>query len=243
MAVLPELWPTSFVGEPTDAMIAESIAAEEDMVRLSGELDLVVVGGGLVAEDGEVFNRALVADHGRVAGEYRKIHMFTPNAEHRHHTPGRAPLILDTSVGRIGVLICYDIRFPELVRFYFYKNVEVLCVPSQWPEARADHWRTLVKARAIENEMFVVGCNRTGSEPSMKTDDTLLFPGDSRIVDPMGRVICDGSGEATPLCGELDMRKIRTMRRILPVAKDRRPKLYRELWDTAWAGEEARTKD
>ena len=199
------MWPTSFVGEPSDALIAESREAEEDMVRLSGELDLVVVGGGLVAEEGETFNRALVADHGRVAGEYRKIHLFTPNAEHRYHTPGRAPLIVDTSVGRLGVLICYDIRFPELVRFYFYKNVEVLCVPSQWPEARADHWRSLIKARAIENEMFVVGCNRTGSEASMKTDDTLVFPGDSRIADPMGRIIADGSGESGPLCGELDM--------------------------------------
>lgn len=234
LAVLPEMWPTSFVSEPSDELIAASMAAEQDTVRLSGELDMVIVGGGLLVEDGECFNRAVVAEKGEIVGEYRKIHLFSPIAEQRYHTPGRTPLIVDTSVGRIGVVICYDIRFPELIRYYFYENVEILCVPSQWPEARTDHWRVLMKARAIENEMFTIGCNRTGSEHSLKNDEPLVFPGDSRIVDPMGQVIAAGAGDSEPVLGEISLRKVRTMRRILPVSKDRRPELYRDLWSSTW---------
>ncbi len=234
--MLPEMWTTSFNGRPSDELLKASAEAEDAIVRLSSELDMIIVGGGPVADEGKVFNRALVAENGEVTGDYRKVHLFSPNAEHRYHDAGHEPLIVDTDIGRIGVVICYDIRFPELIRYYFYRNVEILCVPSQWPEARADHWRILAKARAIENEMFVVGCNRTGSETSQKNgEEALVFPGDSRIVDPMGKVVSAGSGESEPLIGELEMRRVRTMRRILPVAKDRRPQVYSELWNDVWS--------
>lgn len=231
LAVLPEMWPTSFVPEPTTALIEESARAEEDMVRLSNELGLLVVGGGFEERDGALYNRALVVDRGNVLGAYRKIHLFTPNAEPRYLKAGDEPLILDTRLGRLGVLICYDIRFPELVRHYYMEEVEILAVPAQWPEARAEHWRTLLRARAIENQCFVVGCNRTGSEPSIKhPGENLVFPGDSRIVDPTGEVLVSGSGEKATLLAEIDPRNSRTMRRIVPVAKDRRPDVYRRLW-------------
>ena len=141
---------------------------------------------------------------------------------------------MNSSVGRIGLVVCYDIRFPELVRYYFHKDVQLLVVPAQWPEARSLHWRTLLQARAIENQLFVVGCNRTGLEPSLKTGESLHFPGDSRIVDPMGEILAAGAGEDSPVVAEIELRKVRTMRRILPVCKDQRPKLYKRLWEKAW---------
>jgi predicted amidohydrolase len=186
LAVLPEMWPTSFVKDASDALLDASARAEDSVTKLSRELQMVIVGGGLERDGEQMFNRALVADRGVVLGSYRKIHLFSPHAENRHYAPGARPLIVDTSVGRIGVLICYDIRFPELVRYYFYRDTALLAVPSQWPESRSEHWRILLKARAIENEMFVAGCNRTGVEGSLKNDESLLFPGDSRIIDPMG---------------------------------------------------------
>jgi predicted amidohydrolase len=235
LVVLPEMWTTSFVKEPTADLLREAKAAEQAVAQISAELGLIVVGGGLEEEKGAFFNQCQVVDSGRVLGSYRKIHLFSPHAEHRHLQPGAAPLILDTRLGKLGVMICYDIRFPELVRYYFHMGVEILVVPAQWPEARSDHWRTLLKARAIENQMFVLGCNRTGTEESLKNDEILVFPGDSCIVDPMGEVLALGDGSDEPVLAEIRPKKIRTIRRILPVHRDRQAQVYRELWQPVWA--------
>jgi predicted amidohydrolase len=234
LVVLPEMWPTSFVTTVTDALLDASRASEQAVIDLARELDLVVVGGGLEREDGHLFNRALVVESGTVLGSYRKIHLFSPHAENRYLTAGSDPLIVETRLGRIGVLICYDLRFPELVRHYFSRKTDLLAVPSQWPEARSEHWRVLLKARAIENEMFVVGCNRTGVEASLKNEELLSFPGDSRIIDPMGEVLGSGAGEDGPVLGEVALRKVETMRRILPIRKDRRIDVYERLWQGDW---------
>ena len=233
-AVLPELWTTSFTQEIDDAMLTASLAAEQALVELSRELGMVIVGGGVEREKSCLYNRALVIDNGRILGNYRKVHLFSVNGEQRVMTHGQEPLVVDTSLGRVGVLICYDMRFPELVRHYFYEGVQILAVTAQWPEARATHWRTLTRARAIENEMFVVGCNRTGNETSLKNEEQVVFPGDSRIVDPMGEPLATGTGEDEPVLGTIEIRKVKAMRRILPLMKDSRPKVYRAIWQQAW---------
>lgn len=234
LAVMPEMWTTSFVPDASDALLAASLRAEARIAELSSTLGLTIIGSAPEPDDGQVFNRAVVWERGKSIGAYRKIHLFSPNNEHKHHAPGHEPLIVNSALGRIGVVICYDLRFPELIRFYFYARADVLAVPAQWPEARADHWRILLKARAIENEMFVVGCNRIGFESSLKSDEQLVFPGDSRIVDPMGQVVAEGAGADNPIVAELDMKRVRVMRRILPVAKDRRPDLYARMWNRPW---------
>ena len=230
LAVLPEMWPTSFVATATEELVAASLAAEARMVALSGEFGMLVVGGGIGGSPGKLENRAVVADCGQVLGVFRKIHTFSPHGEQRTMRGGEEALVLDTRCGRIGVLVCYDLRFPELVRWYFDQGAELLVVPAQWPEARAQHWRTLTRARAIENQCFVVGCNRTGTDVSLKTGEPLTFPGDSQIIDPMGEVLAAGTGEAAPVLAEIDLRKVRTMRKVLPIAKDRRPEVYKRLW-------------
>lgn len=234
LIVLPEMWPTSFLKEPTVNQIRDSREAERVITRLTEELGVMVIGSGLEEERGQFFNRCSVADRGKVLGTYRKIHMFSPNAEQRYMKPGRLPLVLDTRLGRIGVIICYDIRFPELTRYYFHMGVQVLAIPAQWPEARADHWRTLIRARAIENQMFVIGCNRTGAEASLRNEETLVFPGDSRIVDPMGDVIASAQGEEQPVLADIELRRCRSMQRILPIHKDSQPQVYRDLWQPIW---------
>lgn len=239
LIVLPEMWTTSFVEEVTEDLARRAEAAEAELLRLSKDLGVVIVGTSVESVGGRHFNRATVMDHGQELGVYRKIHLFSPNAENRVLSAGREPLVVESSVGRLGVLICYDIRFPELVRYYFQKNVEVLVVPAQWPEARSLHWRTMLQARAIENQLFVVGCNRCGLEPSLKTGESLHFPGDSRIIDPMGEILAAGTGEDGPVTAEIELRKVRTMRRILPVRKDQRPRLYKVLWDEVWAEQTA----
>jgi predicted amidohydrolase len=234
LCVLPELWSTSFLSNFDAATLAAAADAERELCALSEKHGLVVVGSTVEPADGRIFNTAFVYESGRVRGSYRKIHLFSPNLEHRNHAPGDEPLLVETGVGTLGVLICYDLRFPELARYYFHKGAELLVVPGQWPEARAQHWRTLLRARAIENQMFVVGCNRTGQEPSHKSGEPMAFPGDGRIVDPTGEVLAAGAGDAGAVVATIELRKIRTMRRILPVARDQRPGVYRRLFEAAW---------
>lgn len=234
LAVLPEMWSTSFMPEFPAEVLARAAAAEDELRRLSATHGMVIVGSSIEPTGDIPFNTARVYDCGRELGAYRKIHLFSPNAENRHHAAGDRPLLLDTSVGRIGVLICYDLRFPELVRWHFHKGAEMLVVPAQWPEARAQHWRTLLRARAIENEMFVIGCNRTGNETSLKTDEVMPFPGDGRIIDPTGEILAAGTGTDALLIAEIELRKVRLVRRILPISRDQRPTVYHQLWDDTY---------
>lgn len=234
LCVLPELWSTSFLSTFDAAVFAEAEAAEQELRDLSATHGLLVVGSTIEPVGEQVFNTAHVYHRGLRLGSYRKIHLFSPNVEHRLHATGDQPLVLETEFGTIGILICYDLRFPELSRYYFHRGVELLLVPGQWPEARAQHWRTLLRARAIENEMFVLGCNRTGQEPSLRNGEPMAFPGDGRIVDPTGEVLAAGSGEAGAVVATIERRKVRTVRRILPVGRDQRPMVYRRLFDEVW---------
>jgi len=229
LCVLPELWTTSFLTEFDDAVIEASNDAEQKLCELSREHSLVAVGSSIERDGDHIYNTARVYQRGEPIASYRKIHLFSPNVEHRHHHAGEQPCIVDTELGRLGVLICYDIRFPELPRHCFYEDAEILVVPGQWPEARSQHWRTLLRARAIENEFFVIGCNRTGQEASLRTGEAASFPGDGRIIDPTGEILATGNGDAGAVTALIELRKVRTMRRILPVASDLRPSLYRDL--------------
>ncbi len=234
LAVLPEMWTTSFTEGRDDELMRASSRAEIRLLELSAELDMMILGSAPHVDAGQTFNRAQLVDRGRVLGEYRKIHLFSPIGEHRNHVAGSEPLVVDTRLGRVAVAICYDIRFPELTRYFFQRHAELLLVPAQWPEARSDHWRCLVRARAIENQLFVIGANRIGVEESLRKDDQLSFPGDSRVVDPMGNIIAAGAGEDAPVMADLEIRRARLMRRILPIAKDRRPEVYVKMWRQAW---------
>ena len=234
LCVLPELWSTSFLAQFDDSTVAEAAQAEQELVDLSREHSLVVIGSTIEVSGELVFNTARVHQRGQLLGSYRKIHLFPPNLEHRRHARGNDPCLVDTEFGRIGVMICYDLRFPELARYYFHQGADLLVVPGQWPEARAQHWRTLLRARAIENQMFVIGCNRTGQEPSQRNGDAMAFPGDGRIVDPTGEVLAAGSGEAGAIVATIELRKIRTMRRILPIARDQRPSVYRQMFEVTF---------
>lgn len=238
LAVLPEMWSTSFAPSFDADLIAAAQDADRRLAALSAELDMVVIGSALEADGGKLYNRASVFDRGHTLATYRKIHLFSPNAENRQMAAGQRPVVVDTRLGRIGLIVCYDIRFGELTRWYFYRGAELLVVPAQWPEARASHWRALTDARAVENQCFVLGCNRTGSEGSLKTADQLVFPGNSRVIDPMGEALAVGRGEQAPVLATIELRKARAMRRAMPIEKDRRPALYREIWAEPWAPSE-----
>ncbi|PIE22876.1 MAG: carbon-nitrogen hydrolase [Planctomycetota bacterium] len=230
LCVLPELWSSSFMGSDTASVQGEVEDAHEEIRQLSRDLNVCIVGSGneLLA-DGKLYNRAHVYDKGELLGSYRKIHLFTPLGEERWFKSGSDALILDTEFARLGVAICYDLRFPELIRHLYQQGAEIIVIPAQWPDVRAAHWRLLNRARAVENQCFVAASNRCGLDPSLVSGKDVKYPGNSILIDPTGEVLAQGNGEEGVVSADFELRQVQLIRRAIPVTKDRRDDIYAEL--------------
>ena len=222
--VLPETWNTGFF--PKDELAELSCKDGAEVKDLIGSLAKkyavnIVAGSVSNVRDGRVYNTAMVFDRkGECVAEYDKTHLFSPMGEDEFYTAGNhlCRFILDGV--RCGVIICYDVRFPELTRTLALSGLDMLFVVSQWPKARTFHLRTLTTARAIENQMFVVCCNSCG-----KTNDT-VFGGNSAIINPLGEtLILAGEGEEI-LSAECDINMLAEIKGSIPVFRDRRQELY-----------------
>jgi predicted amidohydrolase len=158
---------------------------------------------------------------GEPFAEYSKVHLFRLMDEQRYLAEGNSMCRFELDDVPCGTLICYDIGFPEMARSLTLKGCKVLFVPAQWPRPRIDHWKKLLQARAIENQMYVVACNRVGSEGDNE------FPGHSMIIDPWGRTIDEmPEGNEGILFAEIDVDKVEELREAIPVFLDRRPLVY-----------------
>jgi predicted amidohydrolase len=159
---------------------------------------------------GAMTNSALVFSRGRKIHRYDKIHLFRPCNDHIYFAAGRTTetFVFRTADGarvRAGVEICFDLRFPELARMMALQGMVILFVPARWPKKRDDAWRTLLKARAIENQIFVVGCNAVGEEG-----------GNSYVFDPSGEELLSTSGDpgVPSHTVEIDLGRIAHARRL-----------------------------
>jgi len=220
LAVLPEMWSTGFAYKTLNELALRTAGIVEELLALSRELKLVIVGSMPEPGGDKVFNTVFLADNGTLAGVYRKIHLFSLLGEDRAFAGGDRWLLADTSVGKVGVIICYDLRFPELSRRLAVEGAQVICIPAQWPKPREEHWRTLVRARAIENQLFVVACNACG------LIGKLDFFGMSMIVDPKGEVLAEAGDEGGEILAPLDLQAMADWRAQIPCFNDRRPELY-----------------
>lgn len=237
LVVLPEMWPSGFPGPRAD--LRELTAADDDAwarVRvLSRELGLAVCGSGFGAAQAErPANRSRLCERGIELASYDKVHLFTPTAETESFTAGDSlPTAVELRGARVATLTCYDLRFPELTRPLFNAGVEVLCVSAQWPSARAAHWRALVLGIAVQNQCFVVACNRTGRDVIGRREIVLDFPGNSLIASPHGECLAEARPEDELVVAELELELARELRRRVCVERDRRPELY-----ARWARDE-----
>jgi omega-amidase len=221
--VLPELWTTGYDLNRLDE-IADPEGRETSSLisELARKHSVHIVAGSVAARTGEgVANTLLVFDkHGNLAGRYGKAHLFRLMDEEKHLVAGNtAGLFRLDGVSCAGV-ICYDIRFPELARKLALGGAKILFVPAEWPHPRLHHWRTLLQARAIENQMFVVSCNTVGDSGGTS------FFGHSMIIDPWGEVIAEAGDEETILAAEVDLSLADEVRGRIPVFADRRPETY-----------------
>ena len=150
-----------------------------------------IIAGSVVLSDGsrKPTNSSLVFSRGRLVHRYDKIHLFQPAGDNLFFRPGPLTvrtfrLPLRSGSIRAGIVICYDVRFPELIRVLALRGMKILFVPARWPRQRDEAWRSLLKARAIENQIFVVGCNANDGEG-----------GYSYAFDPLGRMIFSNRGK------------------------------------------------
>jgi len=221
--VLPELWSTGY--DLTNAArhatrLDEGIFAETAVLARTHHLHII---GSCLSRlgDGRVGNTAVFwDDNGRVLADYSKIHLFRLMDEHQYLTPGDKLTLVDTAWGRVGLAICYDLRFPEQFRAYALAGARLVVLPAEWPHPRLTHWQTLLRARAIENQMFIVACNRVGQSG----DSTFL--GHSAIIDPWGDLLAEGGETEELLIATLDLLQVDAVRQKIPVFADRRPRLY-----------------
>ncbi len=221
LAVLPEMWSCSFPYPILRDMAHETPAILKRMCKIAGDERMVIAGSLPEASGQSIFNTGYLIDAtGEIAGKYRKVHLFSPCNEQRHFTSGTSVEVFPTTIGKIGMIICYDLRFPELARKLALDGAEIICVSALWPNVRIENWSLLLRARANENQLFVIGCNGCGAEG--KT----TWGGSSAIVSPLGDVIAmAGSGEQ-PISGALEEREMTRFRKSMPCFDDRVPRAY-----------------
>ena len=220
LAVLPEMWSSGFAYKNLNELALRTAGIVEELLELSRELKLVIVGSMPEPNGVKVFNTIYVVDNGTLAGVYRKIHLFSLLGEDKAFSGGERWLLAETSIGKIGVIICYDLRFPELSRRLALEGAQVICVPAQWPKPRQEHWRTLLRARAIENQLFVVSCNACGQIGKLD------FFGMSMIINPKGEVLAEAGEEQCDISAGLDMQEMTDWRAQIPCFDDRKPEYY-----------------
>jgi len=223
LAVLPEMWSTGYDYKHLPRLAEETPRVLEAVSALAGREGMVVVGSLPEKAEGKIYNTAYVVDGGRLVASYRKLHLFSTMGEDRFLTAGDQSRVIPTSVGRLGVAICYDLRFPELFRKLALEGAEILCIPAEWPKPRQEHWRTLLRARAIENQLFVAAANCCG--PQGKLD----FFGMSMLLSSRGDVLAEGEETDTELTAVFDLEEMIAYRSQIRCFHDRRPEIYGTL--------------
>ena len=222
--VLPETWNTGFSPKEGLEALADRDGAEVKK-RIGGiakAYGVNIVAGSVVnLKSGKIHNTCFVFDRkGEVIAEYDKTHLFTPMSEHKHFQMGDHLALFELDGVKCGVIICYDIRFPELIRTMALQGLDVLFVPAEWPAVRIAHLLALSKARSIENQMFTVTVNACG------TNGKTVFGGCSAVFDPWGEVLAEAGPEETVIGADLDLSVLKNIRETINVFRDRRPELY-----------------
>jgi len=222
LIVFPEMFATGF-SYPYIQKIAKDHFNEliSFLLNLAFRTNACIVGGSIpeMHED-KLYNTSIIASPERkVIGYSRKIHPFTLTDEVKYFTGGDTISVIETPLAKLGINICYDLRFPEIARKQTLDGAEILIVPAQFPRPREHHWETLLKSRAIENQVFAVGVNRVGGRNPE-------YFGHSMIIDPYGNVIEGLDDKEDILIGEIDMNRLEEVRKAMPVLLDRRPEVY-----------------
>jgi predicted amidohydrolase len=221
LVVLPEMWtPGYFAFESYEGAAADADEIRQHLSELAARHEIHLHGGSFVQRRGDHFynTSVLFGPDGAALGEYSKIHLFGYGSrEPEVLTAGDRPTVVDTALGRMGMAVCYDLRFPELFREMTDLGAEIILVASAWPHPRVEAWTTLARARAIENQVFVVAANGVGPTASGPS-----LCGASGIYDPWGVAVARGGDEPTVVAAAIDPSQVADARGRFRQLADRR---------------------
>jgi omega-amidase len=218
LVLLPEMFSTGF--SMNVAAVCEGAARESEsfLAQTARELGIYLLGGVATATpDGRGRNESVVfSPEGKEVARYAKLQPFNLGGEGKNYQAGNETVIFSWHNFVVAPFICYDLRFPEVFRGAVRRGAQLFAVIANWPVMRIQHWVTLLQARAIENQAYVVGVNRCGDDPKLK------YNGRSLIVNPHGEILADaGAGECV-INAELDLKGLLAWRADFPALKDMR---------------------
>ena len=220
LVILPEMFATGFSMNIETVCEPYGGPTEEFLATLAKELGIfLMAGAAMKGPDGRARNKALIfSPSGELLAYYSKMRPFTPGGELKHYAPGNRTTTFQWYECTVAPFVCYDLRFPELFReVAAARRPELFAVIASWPDKRAQHWVTLLQARAIENQAYVVGVNRVGSDPYY------TYPGRSLVVNPQGEIIADAGASEASISAEIDLASLRKYREGLPFLNDLHP--------------------
>jgi predicted amidohydrolase len=219
VVVLPEMFSTGFSMKPEQ--LAETMHGKtvQWMKKMAADKKIIVTGSAIIEENGNYYNRLIWMLPNGQCGQYDKRHLFAYGEEDQHYASGTQRLIASANGWKINLLVCYDLRFPVWARQQFDQRqkfeYDILIYVANWPERRATAWKTLLRARAIENQCYVIGVNRVG-----KDGNDINYSGDSMVVDPLGEILYHKEHEEDVFTITLGKENIQQAREKFPFWKD-----------------------
>ena len=224
--LLPELWLTGFFPSSIEQYAEDAVHAKEMMQTFAKMHGIYLVGGSLpIREKGAIYNRTFVFDRsGEEIAHYDKMHLFSPGGEKGVFTAGSSLATFSIEGHTAALAICYDLRFPELFRTLSACGAELVFLPAEWPLRRIDHFELLVRARAVENQIFFAACNGSGLFPK-----AIPIGGHSAVIDPWGEVLIGAKEAPAILTAALDFERLAEARKRITVWQDRRTDVYSSM--------------
>jgi predicted amidohydrolase len=218
LVVLPEMFSTGFSMKP--AALAESMDGEtvKWMSKLAAEKKIILTGSFIAEDSGRYYNRLVWMLPNGQFGVYDKRHLFAFAGEDKHYAAGTKRLIASAKGWKINLQVCYDLRFPAWARQQSGKGdpeYDIIIYVANWPERRSLAWRTLLQARAIENQCYVIGVNRVGND-----GNNIYHCGDSMVIDPLGEILYHKKEEEDIFTIQLDKAHLQAVRDKLPFLRD-----------------------
>lgn len=213
LAVLPETFTTGFLGDgdlPEEGMDGTTVAWMQTMCR---EYDCALSGSLVISENGKRYNRMIFMTPEGIAATYDKRHLFSYGGEDKSYTAGSDRIVFEYRGWRINLQVCYDLRFPAWCRNH--NDYDLMLLVANWPSKRVNHWSTLLQARAIENQAWVVGVNRVG-----KDGNGFRYPGCSVVHDPLGETLAHLGDEECCHLVEMDLERVTETRSTFPFLAD-----------------------
>lgn len=224
---LPEMCTTGFDWQRNRSLLEYADQHRDAIADLAKTFDIAICGSFLeMTASGEPANTLYYFERsGEIAVKYRKAHLFTLFNEEKYMEAGDAIVTGSTELGQLGCSICYDLRFPELFRRCAVEGAVIQALPSAFPHPRLTHWRALIQARAIENQIYFVATNQCGTEDYESETGAIDYFGHSMVVDPWGEILLEANELEGLHVVAIDSANVAKIRTHMTVLKDRRPDL------------------